>query len=98
MNFREKLRDIIYSPLVLFPENIPYRDKVAHATIGMLLYLIFWYILTPQWSLFIIFGIAALKEFLDKYVINGTPEFYDWLATVTIPSIITLFILMFTPF
>jgi len=97
MSFKETLRKIVYAPLVLFPERLPYRDKIAHATIGTILYLLTLFFLTPIISLVIIMLIAGFKEFLDKYVIDGTPDYYDWLATIALPSIIT-FILIFTPF
>jgi len=88
---KEILRKIVYAPLVLFPNNLPYRDKIAHAVIGTLLFTLFLLFgFDLNISLILVSIIAFSKELLDKYVINGTPDPYDFLATIALPIIYSI--------
>ena len=86
------LREIIYSPMKLIPKNccIGYKDKVVHAILGLLIYVIVLILITPLSAIIVVYSAALTKELLDKYVINGTPDIMDFIATVTIPGIVTL--------
>jgi len=85
---KETLRKIVYAPLVLFPNNLPYRDKIAHASVGTVLFILFLLFgLDLNISLLLVSIIALFKEILDKYVIDGTPDPYDFLATIALPFI-----------
>ena len=88
---KETLRKIVYAPLVLFPNNFPYRDKIAHAVIGTLLFTLFLLFgLDLNISLILVSIIAFSKELLDKYVIDGTSDPYDFLATIALPLIYSI--------
>ena len=85
------LRMIVYAPMQLIPTSWPYRDKIAHAIIGTLLFSFFILFTTMYISLSLVVVAAFSKEMLDKFVIHGTPDVYDFLATITIPTLYVLF-------
>jgi len=88
---RTKLRHLIYSPMRLIPRSWPYRDKIAHAMIGLILHLMMWYAVgSPVGALVIVLVVELFKELLDRYVIDGTPELMDVLATIALPVTITI--------
>ena len=91
----KKLRKLIYLPMVLIPKSWSHRDKYAHALIGTIIYGLLSIFFIPLWSLVIVAVIAYSKELLDKYVINGTYDLWDFIATIFIPLVITVVLELF---
>lgn len=72
----------------LFPKWI--NDKGKHAILGTLIYLGGWALFNSLIALVIVTIIGALVEIHDYLSKKGTPEFFDFLATVAIPIILYL--------
>ena len=89
------MRDIIYLPMKLVPKNccIGYKDKVVHAVLGLFIYIVVMALTTSMFAIVIVYSAAMIKELLDEYVIDGTTDKMDIVATVAIPTVIEIIIL-----
>lgn len=80
----------------LFPDWI--NDKGKHAILGTLIYLGIWAFFSSLIALIVIVTIGALVEIYDYLSKKGTPELLDFLATVVIPTLIYLIVLLYKLF
>ena len=66
-------------------------DQIKHIIAGLTIYIVAALFLGIWGALAITIAVGLAKEYIvDKYIINGTVEFMDFVATATIPLIVTL--------
>lgn len=70
--------------------SLKHSDKYKHAIFGTLIYLGIWAFFSSLIALIVVLIIGALVEIYDYLSKKGTPEFFDFLATVAIPIILYL--------
>jgi len=94
MGTKAKLRKIIYFPMKLIPKGccVGYQDKVMHAVVGTIIYLLTVTILSAENALLVVMAIALTKESLNQFVIDGTADIMDFIATVIIPMVLYIII------
>jgi len=77
----------LFKILPSFIKRQKHADKIAHAVYGTTFYLLLCFFLQNELSLMLTFLLAVLVEIYDKYN-GGKSNFYDFLATVFIPTIL----------
>ena len=68
------------------------KDKKLHLIAGMVIFLLSLLFVSPTMALGLAYAAGIGKELLDKYVISGTPELMDIVATVALPTVIYIII------
>lgn len=70
-------------------------DKIKHIIAGIIIYGLSLIFTTPLISLAIVSAVGAGKEYIvDKFIINGTVEFMDFIATIAIPLVLTVILML----
>jgi hypothetical protein len=77
----------------LFPQwfrILPHSDKIVHAILGTLMYLMLLLFLASHYAFFITVGISLAIEMYDEFSGKGTPDILDAIATIIIPFLLFL--------
>jgi hypothetical protein len=85
LNFINDLKIKAFALLPNWFVNLPYSDKILHAILGTILYLLLCFVMAEDYAFASVFIIAFAIEVLSEFRKGGSGNFYDAIATFIIP-------------
>ena len=83
------MKAFLFSLLPTWLKTYKHADKIAHVIGGVIVYLCLAFVLPNHWALFLTWAVALGVEIKDGFTHRG--DFFDFLATVILPTIMHIF-------